>query len=111
MVHMEPLVGAEVQSNSGPGKAVSQPHRGLTPPFWVDFSRDPSMHPDRPREVRGPGREVPMPTKQKRPRIQVPVGTVLTHRRRDGDVVKATVTEGGVRMGGKDHRSANAAAM
>ena len=52
-----------------------------------------------------------MPTKRTKPRIQVPVGTVLTHRRRDGTLVKATVTEDGVRMGGKDYRSANAAAM
>jgi len=50
-------------------------------------------------------------TKRTKPRIQIPTGTVLTHRRRDGATVKATVTEGGVRMGGKDYRSLNAAAM
>src|SRR5438552_1653951 len=52
-----------------------------------------------------------MAAKQTKRRIQVSAGTVLTHRRRDGTLVKATVTEGGVRMGGKDYRSANAAAM
>jgi len=52
-----------------------------------------------------------MATKRTKPRIQVSAGTVLTHRRRDGTLIKATVVEGGVRTGGKDYRSINAAAM
>ena len=52
-----------------------------------------------------------MATKRAKPRIQVSAGTVLTHRRRDGTLIKATVVEGGVRTGGKDYRSINAAAM
>lgn len=52
-----------------------------------------------------------MPAKGARAEVKIPAGTVLTHRRRDGAVIEAMITEAGVRVGEQEYRSVNAAAL